>query len=170
MSVGDRWLVALCLAMLASRGMAAQAQPPVTTLEVEGRLQGVEVAAGTALPSPCFSPTGWRWGSEGECPRNVLARLEVRWRGHEVFTPVSAFADLGNPRRISLRKQRDGFDVVVEGGDAATNYRSLLEYRLDRVADEMRIVRRVVRHGEFPDEVWEETKYAFHRGQEPPIR
>lgn len=170
MSVVDRLPVALCLAVLALRGMAAQAQPPVAALEVEGRLQGVEVAASTASPSPCSSPTSWRWGSEGECPRTVLARLEVRWRGQEVFTPVSALADLGNPQRISLRKQRDGFDVVVEGGDAATSYKSLLEYRHDRVADEMRIVRRVVRHAEFPDEVWEETKYAFHTGQEPPIR
>lgn len=57
--------------------------------------------------------------------------------------------------QASLEKAERGFKLTISGGDAATSYRAVL------VFDYEHIQRRKVTHGEFPDEVWEETVYSF---------
>jgi hypothetical protein len=102
--------------------------------------------------------TGWRWGSEERAPRNWLDRIEIYRGGAKVFVPRSAFSDLGNPRFASIRGVPGGFRVEIQGGDAATSYMAELVFEGDLIA------RRRVRHGEFPDEAWEETVYSFPVG------
>jgi hypothetical protein len=86
--------------------------------------------------------------------------LEVKVGGKPIFVPLSAFADLGNPRkvRIESRKEKGRFAVILTGGDAATSYSATLEFR-DNLLSE-----RLVRHGEFPDQSWEKTLYKFNVG------
>ncbi len=109
---------------------------------------------------PCKAASSWRWGAENTCPRNIINALEIKDSGKSVFIPLSAFADLGNPRtvRIESRKGNDQFAVVLIGGDAATSYSATLEFR------DSLLIERVVRHGEFPDESWEKTSYKFNIG------
>lgn len=124
----------------------------------------------TVSPLPEFPPynvpSSWRWGSENSCPRAFVGALEVKVMGMPVFVPLSAFADLGNPRDVRIESHNgNGFAVILTGGDAATSYTASLEFR-DNLLSE-----RMVRHGEFPDQSWERTLYKFNIGEnyEPPI-
>jgi len=116
----------------------------------------------TLLPAsqPCEAAASWRWGAENTCPRSVVGAVEVKVSGGSIFVPLSAFGDLGNPRsaRIESRKGKGRFAVVLAGGDAATSYTATLEFR-DNLLSE-----RLVRHGEFPDQSWENTLYKFNIG------
>jgi hypothetical protein len=108
---------------------------------------------------PCKVSSSWQWGAENSCPRTFVGALEVKAMGMPVFVPLSAFADLGNPRDVRIEsRNRKGFAVILTGGDAATSYTATLEFR-DNLLSE-----RVVRHGEFPDQSWEKTFYKFNVG------
>ncbi|MEW6108482.1 MAG: hypothetical protein AB1632_04830 [Nitrospirota bacterium] len=86
--------------------------------------------------------------------------MEVKVGGESIFIPLSAFADLGNPRSVNIEsgKRKNRFAVVLNGGDAATSYTARFDFR-DNILSE-----RVVRHGEFPDQSWEKTTYKFNIG------
>lgn len=107
----------------------------------------------------CKAASSWRWGAENACPNAVIGSVELRINEELVFVPISAFADLGNPRvvQIDQRKGKDRFAVILVGGDAATSYKATLEFQKDILLE------RVVRHGEFPTESWERTIYKFNR-------
>lgn len=98
---------------------------------------------------------GWRWGSEGECPRLAIVGLAVAVDGEDIFVPRSAFADLGSPRSVTLRTRANSFDVIVEGGDAATSYTATLTFT------QTALTRRKVFGNEFRQTAWDETKYSF---------
>lgn len=114
----------------------------------------------TYLPKsqPCKAASSWRWGAENTCPNAVVGALVVKVSGMPAFVPLSAFADLGNPRtvRIESRKGKGRFAVVLIGGDAATSYTATLEFRNNLLSE------RIVRHGEFPAESFEKTRYKFN--------
>jgi hypothetical protein len=114
----------------------------------------------TSLPAsqPCKAAASWIWGAENTCPDTVVGALEVKVAGEPIFVPLSAFADLGNPRsvRIESRKGKGRFAIILTGGDAATSYSATLEFR-DNLLSE-----RVVRSGEFPDQAWGKTLYKFN--------
>ncbi len=107
---------------------------------------------------PCDAASSWRWGAENACPRTIIGSVTIKAFGKSLFVPLSAFADLGNPRTVKIesRKEKESFVVILAGGDAATSYSAMLEFRNNLLSE------RVVRHGEFPDEAWEKTIYKFN--------
>lgn len=111
----------------------------------------------------CKAASSWRWGAENSCPRTFVVALDVKTADTSSFIPLSAFADLGQPRnvRIESRKGKGRFAVVLTGGDAATSYTATLEFRDNRLTE------RVVRHGEFPSQSWEKTLYKFNMNTIP---
>jgi hypothetical protein len=152
----------LCGLVCGDEAAARQASDP-RQIRADGHVIGVSVVARLGSGLRCASPESWHWGAEDECPRSLLAGLDVRWRKHALFTPRSAFADLAQVRRLEVVSRETGFDVRIEGGDAAVGYVALLEYRRHSRGSDMQIARRIVRHSEFPEEVWEETKYSFRQ-------
>lgn len=143
-------------------GASAETTPPLQGGELSaasGQI-GVKVLVAPLGESVrCRSALSWRWGAEGACPATVVGGVEVKVGPHAAFVPLSAFADLGNPRRVKI-EEREGkgrFAVILQGGDAAISYKAELEFRMDVLLE------RVVRHGEFPAEAWEKTTYKFNR-------
>lgn len=112
------------------------------------------------ISQPCKAAASWRWGAENTCPRSVVGALEVKVGGKSIFIPLSAFADLGNPRNVNIEsgKGKNRFAIVLNGGDAATSYTARFDFK-DNILSE-----RIVRHGEFPDQAWEKTTYKFNIG------
>lgn len=96
------------------------------------------------------------WGSDlPSLPPTVITKMEVQIGKDKTFIPLSAYSDLGDPGHVLLEKADRGFKLVITGGDAAGSYKAVL------VFDRENIKRRKVMHGEFPDEVWQETVYSF---------
>lgn len=152
----------LALLTLGLASAIAQNAPllPDTELSAESGRINVKVLV-TPFPGAqtCKAASSWRWGAENACPNAVIGSVELRVNAELVFVPISAFADLGNPRvvQIDQRKGKDRFAVILVGGDAATSYKATLEFQKNILLE------RVVRHGEFPAESWERTIYKFNR-------
>jgi hypothetical protein len=88
-------------------------------------------------------------------PRNVITSMNIRIGNKKCIVPFSAYSDLGNPRQISFENTSLGFQLIIIGGDAGSSYKAVLVFNREDIE------RRKVAHGEFPDEVWEETLYSF---------
>ena len=100
---------------------------------------------------------GFRWGGEDAmAPMTLITSIVVQSGANKLFVPLSAYSDLGDPHRISLRISAAGFKLAIAGGDAGVAYNAVL------VFEQGWLTRRRVAHGEFPDEAWEETKYAYN--------
>ncbi len=100
---------------------------------------------------------GFRWGGEDAmAPLSLITSIVVQSGADKLFVPLSAYSDLGDPRRLSLKTSAAGFELVIAGGDAGVAYNAVL------VFEQGWLTRRRVAHGEFPDEAWEETKYAYN--------
>ena len=123
-----------------------------------GRISVRVTVSSSPEAQTCQTASSWRWGAENVCPRTFVGALEVKAAGTLLFIPLSAFADLGEPRnvRVETRKGKSRFAVVLIGGDAATSYKATLEFRDNFLSE------RVVRHGEFPAQSWEKTLYKFN--------
>ena len=110
------------------------------------------------LPDGYPYSTKFMWGGdETSSPKKIIKTVTVLRSGQTIFIPLSAYADLGNPRKIILQKtSSQNFQLIILGGDAAGSYKAMLDFRKDE------IFRRKVISGEFPKEVWEETTYSFN--------
>jgi len=100
----------------------------------------------------------YMWGGdETSPPKKIIKALTVLRNSQMVFIPLSAYADLGDPRKISLEKlPARGFRLIISGGDAAGSYSAALDFKNNEVS------RRKVVSGEFPQDVWEETTFSFN--------
>lgn len=94
-------------------------------------------------------------GDEVSMPKTVITDMDVLSGTGRIYVPLSAYSDLGDPRQISLKRNQKGFQIIIKGGDAAASYKAILIFSNEN------IINRKVTHGEFPDEVWEETIYSF---------
>lgn len=99
----------------------------------------------------------WRWGAEAECPKLAVADVQVFVGKEVLFVPRSAFVDLGSPHHLSVSPTKAGFEIVIQGGDAATSYNARLRFSIGQIWS------RRVESGEFPKSAWEETKFSFTR-------
>jgi hypothetical protein len=100
---------------------------------------------------------GW-WGTVDDGvdrPKTVIRSVSVRVAGIEVWIPLSAYCDLADPNDIRFQREGKGFVLLLRGGDAAGSYQAEWHFA------DSRLQRRRVAHGEFPDQVWEETRYSF---------
>ena len=125
---------------------------------VQGRLFGLMLAWG--LVTSCFaSPTGAReairqsFGSvsvavgTADIPRDftgseamlipgyaalsvLIVQFDLRVSGKSVYVPFDAFAGLGDPRSVDVRKvgTRNGWRLTLVGGDASTSYCAVMQF------------------------------------------
>lgn len=117
----------------------------------------------TSLKSTtCKAADSWMWGSEQSCPKNIIETFEVQKGNEKIFIPISAFTDLGNPQKLIIEQNKpdDVFTITIVGGDASVSYAAALNFK-DGYINE-----KIVRHGEFPNEVWEKTTYKFNNNNE----
>ena len=109
-----------------------------------------------APPSDYPIRGGFHWGGDDtEIPKALVISVQTWVGGDKIFILTSAYADLGDPRSVSLEATRNGCVIKIDGGDAAGSYSAILSI------DNGNILRRRVISGEFPDKVWEETTYSF---------
>jgi hypothetical protein len=100
---------------------------------------------------------GFRWGGEGDTmPTTLIKSIIVQSEEKQLFVPLSAYSDLGDPHKISLKRNTAGFEITITGGDAGGSYNAVL------VFEGGWLTYRRVAHGEFPDQAWEETRYFYN--------
>jgi hypothetical protein len=68
-----------------------------------------------------------------------------------VFIPWKFYSDLSAIHIADFKKTDDSYQLILKGGDAAGLFRA------DFKIKNFRMIERIVRVGEFPDEVWEKT-------------
>jgi hypothetical protein len=109
-------------------------------------------------PSGYAYSKAYMWGGdETSPPKRIIKAITILRNGQMFFIPLSAYADLGNPKEISLEKlPAHGFRLIIGGGDAAGSYNAILDFKKNEIS------RRKVVSGEFPKEVWEETTFSFN--------
>ena len=153
-------LFIIVIIVICSCSSYAQEKARVNHIELNTTLDQIKVyVTKSTYPDSmeCKSASSWRWGAENKCPNFYISEMLVSRDDETIFIPLSAFADLGNPKDVKVESHsKDGFSVVVIGGDAATSYTARLEF------NKSVLVEKIVRHGEFPDEAWEKTKYKFN--------
>lgn len=117
----------------------------------------LKVTVKTSKTAGSFFKEGFRWGGEDSLvPPTLVTSIVVQNGADRLFIPLSAYSDLGDPRKIYLKPSTTGFELVIAGGDAGVAYNAVL------VFEKGWLTRRRVAHGEFPDEAWEETRYAYN--------
>lgn len=122
---------------------------------IDGTPVTIEMRTTKLTPQyPYKDPFMWG-GDEVLRPKTVIINLDVRVGKEKKVIPLSAYRDLGDPYKILLEITQKGFHIIIRGGDAATSYKAVLDFEGEHIK------RRKVSHGEFPDEVWEETEYSF---------
>ncbi|MBT9096594.1 hypothetical protein KFZ76_02565 [Methylovulum psychrotolerans] len=109
-------------------------------------------------PADYIYSKAYMWGGdESFPPKNFIKKITIIIGGSLSFIPLSAYADLGSPRKIALEKLAlHGFRLIISGGDAAASYNANLDFKNNE------IYRRKVVSAEFPKEVWEETFFSFN--------
>ena len=101
------------------------------------------------------------WGSDFESadsvimPKEVVSSIDVRIGNEKVFVPLSAYSNLGTPRKVSLVKIGQGFELNIFGSGTSLGYKATLRFNKEH------IVSRKVFSRNFPDNRWEETIYSF---------
>ena len=145
----------ILLAILATTVYAAPAAP--FRFEKKGTLpSGVRyelmVTEGPFRPNPQL-PTDdcGMWGTDCGTPTYSVQNLTLKLNGKEVHFPHKFVADLSHIRSVEINNVKDGIEIILHGGDAAGSFTAEFLVR------KQRLVERLVRHGEFPDEVWEKT-------------
>lgn len=119
----------------------------------------VQVTVRTAkVPNDFFYKHALFWGAEtGFLPPNLVSAIRVREGSQELFVPLSAYSDLGDIHRASLRPSPHGFILSLYGGEVATGYVAALRFANGY------LLSRVVSSNEFPQSDREETRYSFPR-------
>lgn len=126
---------------------------------VLGYADRVDVSIETTEPPNNYAYVkAYTWGGdEASPPKKIVKSITIFRNEQSVFIPLSAYADLGSPRKISLQKlSASGFRLIISGGDAAGAYSATLDFKRNE------ITRRKVISGEFPKEVWEQTTFSFN--------
>ena len=153
-------LIIIMTVVLCSCSSYAQDKPRANNIELNKTLDRIRVCV-TKSTYPdsleCKSASSWRWGAENKCPNFYISEMLVSNDDENILIPLSAFADLGNPKAVKIESHsKNVFSVVVIGGDAATSYTARLKFNKNV------LIERVVRHGEFSDEAREKTQYKFN--------
>jgi hypothetical protein len=96
------------------------------------------------------------WGIDGGFPRHVIRDFSVRFGDTEVPVYRKYLRDLSNVVEASVvagsRGASNTLVLHLRGGDAHGSFRAELTFT------DCRLTERVVRMGEFPEQVWERTE------------
>lgn len=128
-----------------------------TRLQLSRTRQVTATVITTPLPKDYLYRRRTMWGGDrGESARRIITRIGVRVGKAPQYLPLSAYADLGDPTRVYLQPlPKAHFRLVIHGSDAGGAYTAYFYFRQGN------LVHRKVVSGEFPSEVWEDTRYGF---------
>ena len=134
---------------------------PVSMMRVLSRGDTLRVTVTVVLQdtSVLWANRMWGGGEEDRLTRHV-GTIEVTRHGKQVWIPLSAYADLGQPRTLDFLSVTQGLGFVIRGGETGTGYEA--RFYLKKGA----LSRRRVELGELRDDVWEETRYSPPPGPE----
>ena len=120
-----------------------------------GAMYSVEVRESAYKANPLGYPDGrGMWGIDGGIPHSRIDILKVKIDGEDVLLPHKYFSDLCNISKVVVFEAEGNLKISIKGGDAAGSFTA--EYLISNHT----LQERIVRLGEFPDEVWE--KIIFH--------
>lgn len=86
-------------------------------------------------------------------PVMVIQKLDISVDGQQIFVPRSVFADLINPRWVSIELKNAVNVLFIDGGDGADSYFVHVYF------DGQKIIRRALYSSLVPDKAVEETRY-----------
>lgn len=101
------------------------------------------------------SPKNWSWGADGKNPVKSVSGMNLHFKGKEIYVPISAFIDLGEPEILEITRSNNNLIVKIYGGQSSASYKAVL------IFDSKHIKQRTVCSAEFPNESCEKTKYLF---------
>lgn len=109
-------------------------------------------------PADFVHAHSYGWGGDDLTPpRWIVGGIKITRGKEQLYVPLSAYADLGEPRSLVAEPGKDGsFTLTLKGGDAGGSYSARLEFNNGELAS------RKVSSGEFPKDAWEETHYTFN--------
>lgn len=156
-------LIAACLmgslTLLASQAVEASAQDGAISARARNSRNDEVVARLVVVDSTeAGHRSGWRWGSFGSSPSRIIEELKVVLNGKEIFVPLSAYVDLGNPKALNIEVDGEEFVIKIAGGETGESYVATLTVR-DGYVTSRRVSSRA-----FPQEAWEATKYKYNLG------
>jgi hypothetical protein len=130
----------------------------VTSISVDVEKNTIKASLSvTPLPKDYIYRTAFMWGGDdSQAPKSIVESISIVKGKKRIFVPLSAYADLGDPKKALLQPKGHGFQLVIIGGDAAGSYKAFFDFDNDEIKS-----RKVV-SGEFPKDVWEETKFSFN--------
>jgi hypothetical protein len=94
-----------------------------------------------------------------ESPLRVFRHYGIRFGDRAFDMPLASYIDLPNPNRASIASRGDSVFVLLTGnGDG-------LGYAVKWVFVDAQLRTRQVASTEFPDELWQETRYSWPSGE-----
>ena len=115
---------------------------------------GMQVRFEFALSSIPRTPWQGFWGT-GEIPgKTIVKSANITFGGARLSLRRSAFSDLTNVYSMKHIAKGKKLIVTLKGADSADSYVATFYFEGGE------LIRRKVQSGEFPHEVWEETKYV----------
>ena len=94
---------------------------------------------------------GSLWGLDGGYPRTILRNFSLQINGKDVWLPWKLHSDICHIYRVRVRESNGYVLVDIRGGNAAGSYDATYKFNGHRLME------RIVRVGEFPEQVWEKT-------------
>ena len=114
----------------------------------------------SALDKSSPYASSFRWGGDKIFhPKYFISSFDVSVDSNKISISLSAYADLGNPSKVSFTETKNGFDLTIMGGDAGVGYRSI--YTFEKSDGQIVLHSRKVMLLEFPGQAWEETVYSY---------
>lgn len=98
----------------------------------------------------------WWGGGFDQRHYRVLSRITGTHKGKPLFIPPSAYAGIAVVDETGVSLTKGGCILTLSGADAGSAYTMKLYLHGNRVTQ------RIVRLGEFPDDIWEKTTYYFN--------
>ena len=92
---------------------------------------------------------GSTWGIDGGYPLHVIKTFFFSLNGKEIFIPRKLSSDICDLQRASIQEINGQVILTIKGGDAAGSFNAEFKFKNGR------LVERLIRMGEFPEEVWE---------------
>lgn len=147
-------LFVAAIVAIATGATAAPAGSPTVVRTITQSLGSWTATVDVRQVSADDAFAGEMWGGNASDPvGTAVARLALVSDSTTIWIPLSAFADLGNPRELSLERKGRGVLLRLRGGETGEAYdaRFLVERSV--------LKSRRVNSAEMP-EAWEETRYS----------
>ena len=158
----SRLVIRVLIFFLIAVGRSALTYGAAPEGNLSAHIDGVTVSVlveSNKLDRCYYAQAAFVWGAENECPDQYIREMGITVNGRLFFVPLSVFADLANPTKLSIRRGKVSthFEITLQGGDAGTSYIAIISLR------EQAVLGRKVVSKEFPKEAYETTTYRWNR-------